>query len=146
MSKSKVTMSPGQITERWKQQMKGSVQKITDAINQVTESPMEKAAAQQNKMLTNLTAAINNGTWAARLRKVDVATWRTKTTQGVQTKLAAGVDNATNKRQTFDTWLVNRLNTLLPQIASMPSATIQDSVNRATAMIMGMAEQKYKST
>lgn len=146
MSKKKVTMSPGEITENWKKQMKASVTKMVNGVNAVTESPMELAAAQQAKMLEHLTESVNNGSWSAGLKRVNLGDWKSITASKIQSNLSSGVENATKKRESFDTWLVGRLNSVLPAIAGMPDGNYEDSKNRVLAYMDAMHQQKYKGT
>lgn len=144
MSKMKVNLSAGDISTKWNTRMKQSVGDIQKGIDSITESPMEKAIASKDKMLQGVTAAINDGRWEAGLRKVSLADWKTKTKQKVSERLAGGVDGAMGKRREFDTWLVQTLNNVLPEIAAMPKMTIEDSANKARAMMMAMHENRYK--
>ena len=146
MSKEKVSLTADKISDKWGRRMKGAVTDIQAGIDGVTESPTEKAAAKQEKMLTNLTEAVNNGKWADGLRKVSLSDWKTKTKEKVGTRLAQGVDQAMPKRKAFDTYLVSQLNAVLPEISAMPDMTIDDSVNRVRALMTHMHENPYKGT
>lgn len=144
MSKSKVTISAGDISDNWNKQMKASVSRIQKGIDGVTENPAELAAAKQDKMLTNLTAAVNAGRWAAGLSKVTLSGWKTTTKTKVGTNLGSGVDSAMGKRRDFDQWLVSTLNGVLPTIKDMPDGTISDSVERCRALMEHMHNNAYK--
>lgn len=144
MSKEKVGLTADKISDKWGRRMKGAVTDIQAGIDGVTDSPTEKAADKQEKMLTNLTESVNNGKWAAGLRKVSLSDWKTKTKEKVGTRLAQGVDQAMPKRKAFDSYLVSTLNTVLPDINAMPDMTIDDSVNRVRALMTHMHENPYK--
>lgn len=146
MSKEKVSLTADKISDKWGRRMKGAITDIQAGIDSVTESPTEKAAAKQEKMLTNLTEAVNNGKWADGLRKVSLSDWKTKTKEKVGTRLAQGVDQAMPKRKAFDSYLVSTLNAKLPDINAMPDMTIDDSVNRVRALMVHMHENPYKGT
>lgn len=146
MSKSRVTLPANQISDRWNQQMKGSVQRMQTGIDGVTDSPMEKAANAQDKMLAGVSAAIQNGSWAAGLRRVTLTDWKNVTKAKIATSLAAGVDAAMPKRRAFDTWNVQTINQILPQINQMPNLTIEDSINRAATYMRYMQQHKYKGS
>lgn len=145
MSKSKVSLNAGDISDKWGRRMKGAVTDIQKGIEGVTESPTEKAADKQDKMLANLTAAVTDGKWAAGLRKVSLSDWKTKTSAKVGARLGQGVDEAMPKRKEFDTYLVSTLNTVLPTIADMPDMTIDDSVNRVRTLMEHMHNNPYKT-
>lgn len=144
MGKSKVNVTADQISSNWNKQMKASVTKMVNGVNSVTESPMEKAAAQEAAMLQNVTESITSGRWKNSLLKVDLSTWKTKTAAKIQTNLGPGVDAAMTKRQQFDRWLVENLNTILPTIAAMPGGTYDQKKQKAIAYMDAMHERKYK--
>lgn len=144
MSKTKVTLTPSQISDKWNRRMKNSISDIQTGIDSVSESPMEKAAEKSEKMLQNLTNAVQSGKWANSLRKVSLAEWKQKAKEKVAQRLASGVDNAMSKRREFDQYLVNTLNAKLGEINDMPDMTIEDSVNRVRAMMTHMHENPYK--
>jgi hypothetical protein len=144
MSKSKVSLSAGQISEKWGRRMKGAITDIQNGIDSVTESPTEKAAAKQDKMLNNLTQAVTSGKWANGLRSVSLSDWKTKTKEKVATRLASGVDAGMAKRQKFDTYLVNTVNAGLSAVNQLPDMTFEDSVNRVRVMMEHMRNNPYR--
>ena len=144
MSKSKVRMSSTDISEKWGRNLKHSVPDIIKGLDAVTEAPSAKAVEKQEKMLANLTAAVQDGTWAKRLGKVSLSEWKEKTKKKVNERMSGGGEGAMNKRKEFDNWLVGKLNTILPAISDMNDLTIEDSVARVRALMEGMAENPYK--
>lgn len=145
MSKTKVTLTGAAISDKWNRRMKGAITDIQTGIDAVTDNPCEKAAAKKDKMLQNITQAVNNGRWEAGLRKVTINDWKTKTKDKVAQRLSSGVDGSMDKRRQFDTYLVNNLNAVLPTINSMPDLTIEDSVNRVRALMEHMHNNPYKA-
>jgi hypothetical protein len=144
MSKTKVGLSSSQISDKWNRRMKSSVTDIQNGIDAVTENPAAKAIEKQDKMLQNLTQAITNGKWAAGLRDVTLSDWKTKTKDKVGQRLASGVDGAMEKRKKFDSYLVNQLNAVLPEVNAMPDMTLEDSVNRVRRVMEHMHNNPYK--
>jgi len=144
MAKTKVGLSPQEISNKWNRNMKNSVADIQRGIDGVSEAPGEKAAAKADKMLQNLTASVTSGKWAAQVAAVPLADWKTKTKEKVAQRLAGGVDGAMGKRQQFDQYLASTLNGVLPQVAAMPDMTIEDSVNRVRAVMEHMHNNPYK--
>ena len=146
MSKTKMTLTPDQISNKWNTRMKNAVPDIVQGINNVTESPMEAAAAKQDKMLAGITAAVQNGRWAKGLRSVSLTDWKANTAAKVQSRLAGGVDAAMDKRRKFDTWLVPAVNAALGKIKGMPDMTLEDSVGRVRTYMTAMAANPYKGS
>lgn len=146
MSKTSVTLSPEKISDKWNRRLKAAVPDIQAGIQAVTESPTEKAAAKADKMLANLTAAVQKGVWANQLRKVTLSDWKSKTFDKVGTRLAGGVDAAMPKRKIFDQWLVSTVNSVLPSISSMPDMNLEDSFQRVRRFMEHMAANKFKAS
>lgn len=144
MSKTKVTMTPQQVTDKWGKNLKASTPYIIAGVNAVTESPTEKAALAVDKYGQGVMAAIASGRYQKGLRDVSLNDWRTRTVAKVQTNLASGVDAAQAKHLKFATWSVTTLNQILPTINGMPNMTLEDSINRANAYMRAMAERPYK--
>jgi len=144
MSKSKVRMSSADISDKWGRHQKAAVPDIIKGLDSVSEDPGAKAVAKQDKMLANLTARITDGTWAKRRLKVGLSEWRDKTKKKVSERMAGGVDGAMNKRKEFDSWLVGKLNAVLPEISAMPDMTLEDSVARVRRLMEHMSEAPYK--
>jgi hypothetical protein len=144
MSKSKVTFTPAEITEKWKTRLKNSIPDIQRGVNAVTDSPMTKAVAKQDKMKQNLINAIDNGRWAAGLNSVTLQNWKDITTKKISSSLSAGVDAATQKHQNFSSYLVNAVNNGLNAISNMPDMTLDDSANRMVTFMKSMASNPYK--
>jgi len=144
MSKLKMKMSAADSTAKWIKNASASVSEVIKGLDRVTEDPGQKAVDKQEKMLANLTKAIQDGTWAARRLKVGLSEWREKTKKKVTERLAGGVKAAESKRAAFDTHNEATINAILPKIAAMPDMTIEDSVARCREMMTYMADHPYK--
>jgi len=145
MSKTAVRLSPDKISDKWNRHMKAAVPDITAGIDAMTVDPGARAVEQQDKMVRNLTQSVQNGTWAKRRLAVSKSDWQSITKAKVSQRLSTGVDQALPKRKKFDSWLVGRLNGILPQIDGMSDMTIEDSKARVFALMDYMAAEKYKS-
>ena len=144
MSKSKVGLTPDKISGKWGRNLKHSVPDIITGLDGVTESPMAKAVEKKDKMLQNLTAAVQDGTWEKRLLSVSLEDWKKNTKEKVTTRMAGGVDAAMPKRKKFDSYLVSELNAVLPEIAGMRDMTLEDSKARVGKLMDHMAAHPYK--
>ncbi len=144
MGKEKVGLSSSQISEKWNRRMKGSISDIQNGIDAVSVSPTEKAASKKDKMLQNLTQSVVSGKWENSLKAVTLSDWKAKTKDKVASRLASGVDAGMAKRQKFDSYLVQNLNSILPTINAMPDMTLEDSVNKVRALMEHMHNNPYK--
>lgn len=144
MSKTKVTLTPDKISEKWGRRLKGAVSDIQSGIDNVQESPAQKAVQKKEKFRAKLMSSIDDGTWEAGLNKVTLPKWKETTKKKVGERLASGVDGAMDKRKDYDKWLAGRLNEVLPTINEMPDLTLEDSVNRVRALMEHMSKERYK--
>lgn len=135
-----VKLTPQEFQEKHARNLKASVPDIRRGVERVTDSPTAKAAAQQEKMLSRLTEAVASGKWAAGLRRVSLEEWKDKTLNKGIGRIAAGIDAAAPKVVAFATDLIAFENTLMSRIEAMPDLTLEDSIQRATEWIRGMAK------
>lgn len=135
-------LSPAEFQEKHARRLKASVEDVRKGIDRVTESPTEKAAAKQDKMLTNLTAAVNSGKWAAGLKRVSLEDWKKQTRDIGVNRIAAGIDGAKAKVISFAEVLLPHIDRGTEKIKAMPDVTLDDNINRMTTFIRHMAELK----
>lgn len=122
--------------------LKAAVEDVRRGIDRVTESPTEKAAGKQDKMLTNLTAAVNSGKWAGGLRRVSLEDWKKKARDVGVNRIAAGIDAAKDKVTDFAAQLLPYIDRAQSEIAGMPDVTLDDNINRMNTFIRRMANFK----
>jgi len=122
--------------------LKAAVEDMRKGIDRVTESPTEKAANKQDKMLANLTAAVTNGKWSAGLKRVSLEEWKRKARDVGVNRVAAGIDAAKDKVVAFAEELLPYIDRQKAQLASMPDVTLDDNINRMNTFIRGMANFK----
>ncbi len=130
--------------EKHARRLKASVEDIRRGVERVTEAPTAKAAAKQDQMLANLNRAVQDGKWAAGLRRVTVEEWKAKTINKGLPRIAAGVDEAHDKVVAFATDLLAHEDGVLRKIETMPDLTLEDSINRASTWIREMSKFKRK--
>jgi len=135
-------LSPTEFQDKHARRLKASVEDVRKGIDRVTENPCEKAAAAQDKMLTNLTASVQSGKWAAGLKRVDLATWKNKARDIGVNRISAGIDGAKDKVIAFAEVLLPHIDRGLEKIKTMPSITLDDNINRMTTMCRHMATLK----
>jgi len=133
-------LTPKEFQEKHARRLKGAVEDVRRGIDRVTESPTEKAAAKQDKMLSNLTAAVSSGKWAAGLKRVSLEEWKKKARDVGVNRIAAGIDAAEGKVVAFAEQLLPHIDRGQAKIKSMPDVTLDDNINRATSFMRHMAE------
>lgn len=125
--------------EKHARRLKASTEDMRRGIDRVTENPCEKAAAKQDKMLTNLTASVQSGKWASGLRRVSLDDWKTAARDVGVNRVAAGIDAAAQKVERFADDLLPHIDRGQAAISSMPDITLDDNINRMTTFTRHMA-------
>jgi hypothetical protein len=124
--------------------LKAAIPDITAGVNRVTTAPGVQAAAKSDKMLNNLTAAVQSGKWARRTAAVPLADWqKAMTTKGVQ-RVGQGIDAAAAKTTDFFQQLFDYQSGLMQQVSTMPDMTLEDSISRMGTWVRGMAKFQRK--
>lgn len=135
-------LTPAEFQEKHARRLKAAVEDVRKGIDRVTENPCEKAVAKQDKMLTNLTAAVTGGKWAAGLKRVSLEDWKKKARDIGVNRIAAGIDGAKEKVVAFAEQLLPHIDRQQAKIKAMPDVTLDDNINRMTTFVRGMAEFK----
>ncbi|GAI84096.1 unnamed protein product [marine sediment metagenome] len=138
-------LSATEFQEKHARRLKGATEDMRRGIDRVTESPTAKAAAKQDKMLANLTTAVNNGKWAAGLKRVTLEDWKKKARDIGVNRVAAGIDAAKEKVVAFAEDLLPHIDRGLEKVKGMPDITLDDNINRMTTFIRHMSTLKRTS-
>jgi len=137
-------LTPDEYAEKHGRRLKGATEDIRKGIERVTIAPTAQAAAKQDKMKARLNARIDDGTWAARLRKVSVDQWKKAASDVGVARIPQGIDNAYDKMVDFGRQLLPAIDAAKTKVASMPDVTLEDSVSRMTTFIREMAKFRKK--
>ena len=135
-------LTAAECQEKHARRLKAAVEDVRKGIDRVTENPCEKAAAKQDKMLANLTAAVTGGKWAAGLKRVSLEEWKKKARDIGVNRIAAGIDGAKAKSTAFYEALLPHIDRQKAKIAGMADVTLDDNINRCNTFLRGMAEFK----
>ena len=115
-------LSAKEVTEKHARRLKGAVEDMRVGIEKVTSSPTAAAAAKQDKMRAKIVASIDSGKWAAGLRAVSLEEWKDK----IYTQLLPHIDRVQG------------------DVKKMPDLTLEDSINRMSTFVRGMAKFSFK--
>ena len=128
------------LAAKWKKNAQNAASYWKDGINNVTESPMEKAAKQVEKMRSNLLDAIDSGKWEKRVKAVDLDTWKDKTTSKGQSRYTEGVSSAESDMAEFMGEWMSYQEKIQKELEKMPTTTLQDNINRMVKQVEMAAE------
>ena len=138
-------LTASQFQEKHARRLKASTEDVRRGIDNVTESPTDKAAAKQDKMLQNLTAAVSSGKWAAGLKRVSLDEWKRKARDVGVNRIAQGIDAAKDKVTAFASDLLPFIDRAKAEIANLPDTTLDDNINRMNTFIRRMAQFRRSS-
>jgi hypothetical protein len=138
-------LTPQQAATKQAERLKTSLDLIRQGVARVTVAPGVKAAQKQDKMLANLTAAVQDGTWAKNVAAVTLEEWKDAMLNKGVGRIATGIDAAHDKQVAFFTDLFAFQDALASKVHAMSDLTLEDNIARATAWMRGMAGYKKPS-
>lgn len=137
-------LTPSEATEKHARRLKGATEDIRRGVERVQEAPGMQAAKKVEKFRQNLVESIDNGKWARRVASVSLTEWQGLMMDKGIPRIAAGVDAASGKIEDFFGQLFAHQEGLERKVASMNDLTLEDSINRMTTWVRGMAEFERK--
>lgn len=137
-------LTPTQIADLQISRLSGATTRIQQGIEAVTEAPGEKAARAKDKMRTNLLKSLDDGTWEQRVASVSLADWKKAAIDKGIGRIATGITNAKPKIVKFHEQRQQHQAGIDAELANMPDVTLEDSINRMTKQVRGMAEFNFK--
>lgn len=133
-----------EFAEKHARRLKGAIGDMRTGIEKVTSAPGAAAAKKADKMLANVTAKIQDGTWAKRVAAVPLDVWKAKMINKGLARVSGGIDDAHDKVVAFAGQLLPAVDAAQSKIKAMPDLTIEDSINRMTTFVREMAKFKKK--
>jgi len=128
--------------EKHNRRLKAATDDMRAGVERVTESPTAKAAKKADKMRANVVASIDNGKWAAGLNRVTLDDWKSKMINKGVGRVAAGIDEAAAKVESFASELLPHIDKVKSEIERLPDVTLEDNIQRMTTFIRGMSKFK----
>lgn len=108
--------------------------KYLEGVESVTESPMEKAAAQDDFFLQRVEESVRSGKRAAKLRATPLSRWKDNAKKKVD-RLASGASAAVDKVRAHFTRWTPIYEDVARTVAAMPKGSRQASKDRAAKAI-----------
>lgn len=128
-----VRSDPQAATAKWVRNISSATADITRGVQAVTTAPGQAAAAQAQKWINNLQAA--QAKWKARVASVSLTDWQNAMLNVGVPRIAQGANAKQGKFTSFMQDFLPYLQSGVATIDKMPNVTLEDSINRATAMI-----------
>ena len=117
-----------QANARWKTNTAGATQTWQDGVQGYTGDWAGATTSQQGALLTNVTAAITNGTWAAGVNRVGTGGWKSRTVAKAP-NFGVGVAAAGDRQLSAITKILNAEANIVGSLP--PRGTFQENVNRS---------------
>jgi len=137
-----VKLSASEIAEKWRRHAEGAVDDYKKGIQNVSESPTEKASRKKEKMRANLLKAIDEGKWEKGLRAVSLEDWKNSAIVKGSANYGTGVRASESKMADYMSEVLPHIESGQRMIETMPDITLEDSKARAVAWIDHMAKFK----
>lgn len=132
--------------DKWSRRLKAATPDIQAGINRVSVAPGVSAAKQAQAMLNNLTARVQDGTWARRVSGVTLQDWQSKALNKGVGRIAAGVDAASAKVTTMAGKLLAAVDGAVAVANQTPRGDLQTNINRAVTFMNEMSKRAPKRT
>lgn len=128
-----VRATPADATAKWLQGLGGASDRMTRGAMAVTTAPGQKAAAAADKWLARVTQA--KAKFANNVGRVSLAEWQNAYTKIGVPRVMQGAQAKQAKMTSFMNDFLPYLSAGVAKIDAMPKVTLEDGINRATAMI-----------
>lgn len=129
---------PKEVAAKFVRRTQAATQDMIAGVNAVTVNPAQEAIKKQDKMLNNLTIAVQEGKWKRGLGRVTLEDWKASMINKGASRVAAGVQAAQGKMEAFYSELLPYQAELQKKIDAMPDTTLQDGINRAVQWMTDM--------
>jgi len=145
MATPEVRLKPTDIVvKKWADRAKAGVELYREFTRTPKRDPTAAAVAMKESLIAKMSARETWDKWESRLRNVGFNGWL----YGVQTKgvqrFPQGIDAGVGYFEQFYQQFSRHLAAGLAQVYSMPKRTLEDSINRAAAMIRHNAKFKFQ--
>lgn len=138
-----MAVQPGdapRIAQEWLRRMKDSADKYRRAVDAVTTSPMELAAAQESYWAARVAEAARQNRFSSALRRVSLAQWKAAARTVGADRIAALPDMKAQKVQAFWQRFLPHLLAVQQRVRAMPRNTYEQRRSRMLAMVDGLHE------
>ena len=137
-------LTPEEFADKHARRLKSSIEDIRAGVEKTAVAPGVLAAKKADKMLANLQARVQDGTWAKRVSGVSLEEWRSKMINKGLSRISGGIDEAHDKVVDFANQLLPAVEAAQAKVKAMPDLTLEDSINRMTTFIREMAKFRKK--
>lgn len=124
-----------QAATKWERQLRGAGDSIREGVQAVTEDPMKKAAAQKQRYIDGVTAAVNSGKWERGLNRVTLEDWKRALIEKGIPRMQQGYEQGHKKYEMFFAEFGPYLARLREHLRSFKRGDLEANIQRMTEAI-----------
>lgn len=136
-------LTPQQIVDKQIKNASNAVQDYRNGVLNTDKNPMQLAVQAIPKMRNNFNAAVDSGKVAAGFNSVSLQTWKQQTATKGGDRYVDGVTKAKPKMLQFQMQIAPFRAALQQELASMPTDTPDQRIQKMVANARGMAAFKF---
>jgi len=137
-------LTPEEFREKQARRLKANLDDVRKGVLAVSTAPTAQAAAKIDKMRANINEAIDSGKVERGLKRVDLKGWQDATVNKGVNRIAAGIDAAAAKVESFASELLPYQDRLKAELDRLPDMSFEDSLARMTYWARGMKKFERK--
>lgn len=124
-----------QVVDKWLRNAGAAAQTYREAVNAVSESPLEKAASRADLWQQRVSEPRTRERFVAGLRRVSLEEWKRKAAELGSSRYANGVQAASQKFRSFMEAFYPLTQEVKARVRAMPKLTEEDAINRVRTVI-----------
>lgn len=132
-------VTAAQWLSKWGKNLNAAGSYIQSGVNNVQTAPGVAAAAAQDRMLANLTAAITSGVWARQVSSVSLSAWKNAMINKGIPRISQGVTAATTDKVGTITALLQAVDSAASAAKAVPRGNIDQNIQRAVTFMRAMS-------
>jgi len=130
--------------DKWSRRMSAAGPDIQSGVARVQTAPGVSAAAASSRMLAGVTAAINNGTWQARVSAVPLSAWQSAMTTKGLNRINDGVQQASKTKVGAIQTFLSAVDAAVSDTNTLPKGSLEQNIARSAAFQRSMAARAPK--
>lgn len=135
--------TPQEAVQRWQENFAGSSNRYIKGVQRVAVAPTAKAARSAEKMVRNLKAAVDDGSYAAKCNAVTLQDWQNQAIQFGAPNLANGAAKGAPKMERFLSVQLPITYRIADAVKAMPDDTESQREQRVLTFMREMRKNKY---
>ena len=137
-------LTPSEIAKKQVRRAQAAVQDFKDGVMAVTENPMQKAAASQDKWMAGVQKAHDDNSFADGCNAVPLTEWQDATANKGGARYSSGVAASEGVIEEFHNQRKAKQEAISAQLKGMPRGDLQQNLARMLFNATEMSKFKFK--